>query len=66
VEFNLTRLPGVTKSIATAMEDAGVKNAQDIMTLGEDGLQSIPGIGPITAEKVYGAVTRLAQVAEQE
>ena len=66
VEFNLARLPGVTKSIASAMEDAGVTSAEDIITLGEDGLQSIPGIGPVGAERIYGAVSALAQVAANE
>lgn len=66
VEFQLSRLPGVNKKVATAMEEAGITSAQDILTLGEDGLQSIPGIGPATAEKIYGAVSQLAQVAAAE
>jgi hypothetical protein len=50
--LDLQMLPGVNASIAAAMRAAGLTKREDILALGEDGLQAIPGIGEKKAQKI--------------
>ena len=52
VFLNVRDMDGVNDSLATTLEESGVCTKQDILALGENGLDDINGIGPATAKRL--------------
>ena len=51
-QFDWQRLPGVTAKIATRLEGLGL---QDVVEMGEEGLQNFEYVGPARAKAIYAA-----------
>jgi N utilization substance protein A len=65
----LDELPGLTDRLRERLEGHGIHTVQDILAKTKDELSSIPGIGPVTAQKMLDMAqeTRdeaLAEIAE--
>ena len=56
---NLQKFPGINAKAAEAMAKDGINSLQDLVSLGAEGLQNYPGIGPARARMVWGAIERL-------
>ncbi len=48
----LDELPGLTDRLRERLEGHGIHTIQDILAKTQDELSSIPGIGPVTAQKM--------------
>ena len=48
----LEELPGLTDRLRERLESHGIHTIQDILAKTSDELSSIPGIGPVTAQKM--------------
>jgi len=53
---DLQLIPGISSRIAQQLEEAGFTSAEDILALGDDGLQRFQGIGPAKAQTILAAV----------
>lgn len=56
--FDLQRLPGIGASIAEELRKRGVESLKDLLDLGEEGLETIPGIGRTRAKLIFEAVKK--------
>jgi glycosyltransferase involved in cell wall biosynthesis len=56
--FTLQKLPGISATIAEALSDRGVRTLRDIIALGDDGLQTIRGIGGAWAAAIMEAAKK--------
>ncbi|MCB0258553.1 MAG: transcription termination factor NusA [Calditrichaeota bacterium] len=51
-EMDLAEIPGLTESMIERLKEAGIHSAEELKTLGLQGLMEIPGIGQKTAQKI--------------
>jgi glycosyltransferase involved in cell wall biosynthesis len=58
--FDPQKLPGVTPKIAQTMKQRGITSLDDVLDLGEEGLQEVEGIGAVRAKAIYGRAMELA------
>src|SRR6266850_1286467 len=60
-------LEGVSEKIVQKLQEGGIQSLDAIVSAGVEGLTSVPGIGPKTAEKILAAAqTGLQERAERE
>src|SRR6267143_2449245 len=63
----MANLSGVSEKIVQKLQEGGIQSLDAIVSAGVEGLTSVPGIGPKTAEKVLAAAqTGLQERAERE
>ena len=55
-ELDLQTLPGITNEIAAQMTARGWNTVQEISLAGEEGLQSLRGVGSVKAERIMSAI----------
>ncbi|RPJ40036.1 MAG: glycosyltransferase [Planctomycetaceae bacterium] len=60
VTFDAQKLPGVTPKIAQSMKQRGIDSLEDVLDLGEEGLQAVEGIGAVRARMIYGRAMEMA------
>lgn len=51
-EMDLAEIPGLSESMIERLKEAGIHSAEELKTLGLQGLMEIPGIGQKTAQKI--------------
>jgi N utilization substance protein A len=51
-QISIDELPGLSESVKSKLKEAGIENAEELKSLGLQGLLEIPGIGHKTAQKI--------------
>jgi len=63
-KFDFQTLPGVTNDIALQFEEDGLKTLEDIVALGETGLQKYKGIAKVRGEQISTAAEQIAKAQQ--
>jgi len=61
--LDLQSIPGVTEKVAASLRAKGVREWQDLVDLGMDGLKSVEGIGDKRAEAILAIAQKKTQVS---
>lgn len=55
---DFSAIPGVTKQVATHLQEAGCKTLQDVLDMGKEKIMELPGVGPKRADAIYAFIER--------
>jgi N utilization substance protein A len=65
-EVPLEYVEGLSQSMISKLQDAGIQTVRDILKIGEEGLMQVKGIGEKTAVKIWALVQAREQGGEEQ